>query len=121
MNGTNERRSASHCSAPCSFGARKKIPHSPYTTDGTAASSSTSSVSGARRRSGHSSVAYTAAATATGTPISNASAEVISVPTTSGSAPKCSALTFQSLPNTKPGTPSLANAGRASPTRRMKK
>jgi hypothetical protein len=62
-----------------------------------------------------------AVATATGTPISSASAEVISVPTSSGSAPKCSALTFQSLPNTKPNTPSLANAGRAWPTRRMKK
>ena len=33
------------------------MPHSPYTTEGTAASSSTSTVNGARRRSGHSSVA----------------------------------------------------------------
>ncbi len=39
-----------------------------------------------------------AVATATGTPIKSASTEVISVPTISGSAPKCSALTFQWLP-----------------------
>ena len=57
MNGTTDRRSATHCSAPCSLGARKKMPHSPYTTDGTAASTSTTTVSGVRMRVGHSSVA----------------------------------------------------------------
>src|SRR5262245_19564506 len=45
----------------------------------------------------------------------------MSVPTSKGRAPNRSALTFQSLPNTKPSTPSLANAGRASPDRRTKK
>ena len=44
-------------------------------------------VSGARSRRGHSSVRNSAVATATGTPISSAIADVISVPTTSGSAP----------------------------------
>src|ERR1039458_6541498 len=62
-----------------------------------------------------------AVATATGTPINSASTEVISVPTRSGSAPKCSALTFQGWPNTKPNTPSFSNAGRASPTSSKKK
>ncbi len=62
-----------------------------------------------------------AVATATGTPISSASTEVMSVPTTSAKAPKWSAPGFQSLPKMKPKTPSLANAGRAWPIRRMKK
>ena len=43
------------------------------------------------------------------------------MPTRSGSAPNCSPLTFQSLSNVKPITPALVKAGRASPTRRMKK
>ena len=53
--------------------------------------------------------------------VSAISREVMSVPTTSGSAPNCSAFTFQSLLNVKPRIPNLANAGLASPTRRMKK
>ena len=44
-------------------------------------------LSGSRSLRGHSSVMYSAAATATGTPMSSATAEVMSVPTTSGSAP----------------------------------
>ena len=35
----------------------------------------------------------------------------MSVPTSSGSAPKCSALTFQSLPNVKPRMPSFSERG----------
>ncbi len=97
------------------------MPHSPYTTEGTAASSSIRIVIGPRTRRGESSVTYTAVATATGTPIKSASTEVISVPTSSGSAPNCSAFTFQSLSNVKPSTPNFANAGFASPTRRKKK
>ena len=58
-------------------------PHSPYTTDGTAASRSTRIVAGARSARGHSSLMNSALAIATGTPITSASAEVINVPTTS--------------------------------------
>ena len=87
MNGTKESLSAIHCSAGCSLGARKKMPHRPYTTEGTAASNSIRIVTGPRMRSGHSSVTYKAVATATGTPMINASPEVMRVPTTSGSAP----------------------------------
>jgi hypothetical protein len=53
--------------------------------------------------------------------MTSASAEVMSVPSTSGSAPKRSAFTFQSLWKVKPKTPKRLNAGLASPTRRMKK
>src|SRR3954451_15340852 len=78
-------------------------------------------VSGLLRRRGHSSVRYSAVATATGTPSSSAIAEVMSVPTTSGSAPKICLETSQSLLKTNPRTPSWLSAGRASTKSRMKK
>src|SRR3954447_12233401 len=78
-------------------------------------------VSGALSRPGHSSVRYSALATATGTPSSSAMVEVISVPTTSGSAPKIALETSQSLEKTKPKTPWCDSAGRASTNSRMKK
>src|SRR3954447_12370322 len=78
-------------------------------------------VSGALSRPGHSSVRYSAVATATGTPRSSATAEVISVPTTSGSAPKTSLETSQLFSKTKPKTPWCDSAGRASTNSRMKK
>ena len=84
MYGMNENVFANHCSAGWIFGASTKIPHSPYTTDGTAASRSTRIVSTPRARRGHSSVTNRAVETATGTPMISAIAEVISVPTSSG-------------------------------------
>src|SRR3954454_14551237 len=78
-------------------------------------------VSAPFRRRGHSSVRYSAVATATGTPSSSAIAEVISVPTTSGSAPKTALETSQLFSKTKPKTPWCDSAGRASTNSRMKK
>ncbi len=80
----NENVFAIHFSKPWSFGASTNTPHRPYTTDGTAASRSTSIPIGPRARRGHSSVMNSAAATATGTPIISAIVEVISVPTSNG-------------------------------------
>ncbi len=62
-----------------------------------------------------------AVAIATGTPITSATAEVISVPTTSGSAPNWFAWTSQLLVNVKPSGPNWLSAGLASMYRRMKK
>src|SRR5256885_12203079 len=61
--------SANHCSAGLRNGTITMNAHRPYTTEGTAARSSTTIVSGERKRRGHSSVMYSAVATATGTPI----------------------------------------------------
>src|SRR2546427_10057402 len=69
-------------------GPRTKIPHSPYTTDGTAASSSTTYVSGIRSHGGESSERKIAMPRLIGTPTRRASAEVTSVPYTNGTAPK---------------------------------
>ena len=80
----NENVLANHFSAPSSLGARKKTPHSPYTTEGTAASRSMTPASGPRTRRGHSSVRNSATETATGTPITSATPDVIRVPTSSG-------------------------------------
>src|SRR4051794_25140216 len=85
-------------------------PQRPYTTEGTAASSSTITVSGPRSRRGQSSVTYSAVATATGTPMTSATADVMSVPTSSGSAPNTSPDTSQLLVNVKPKTPKRWNA-----------
>ena len=64
------------------------------------------SSAGARRRRGHSSVTNSAVATATGTPMISAMAEVISVPTTSGQRRRTVRRdTSQSLPKMKPKTP----------------
>src|SRR3954451_2728254 len=78
-------------------------------------------VSGERRRFGHSSVRNSAAATAIGTPMTSAMAEVISVPTTSGSAPYVLCETSQLLSKVKPKTPNFENAGCASTMSRTKK
>src|SRR4051794_559878 len=78
-------------------------------------------VSGPRIRRGQSSDTNSAVATATGTPMHSAMADVTSVPTSSGSAPKRWRDTSQSLVNVKPNTPNLVNAGHASTRRRMKK
>ena len=64
-------------------------------------------VSGPLIRRGHSSVRKIAVATAIGTPIRSAIADVISVPTTSGSASKMFLATSQSLPKTKSTTPNF--------------
>src|SRR4051794_30490951 len=71
-------------------------------------------------RGGQSSTRKTAVATAIGTPIRRASAEVMSVPTTSGSASNVLLATSQLFPKTK-STPNFENAGAASTKRRMKK
>src|SRR5690349_2933663 len=97
----NENVLANHFSTGISFGARTKTPHSPYTTDGTAASRSTRIASGVRILRGQSSIRNNAVAIATGTPISSAIAEVTSVPNTSGRPWKISLDGFQLLPNTK--------------------
>jgi hypothetical protein len=69
---------------------------------------------------GHSSIKNNAVAIATGTPISNAMAEVTSVPMTSGSPRKISLEGFQSLPNTNP-SPKWLIAVVDWPISRMKK
>src|SRR3954452_4071218 len=78
-------------------------------------------IRGCLTRRGHSSVTKSAAETATGTPIASAMAEVISVPTTSGSAPNWPWEGTHSLLKTKSRTPTFANSGRDSPWRRRKK
>src|SRR4051794_32059485 len=78
-------------------------------------------VSDGRSRRGHSSVRNTAVATATGTPITRAIVAEISVPTTSGSAPKMSFETSQLLLKVNPKTPNFDSAGWASTISRMKK
>src|SRR6058998_1047166 len=84
-------------------GPRTKIPHSPYTTDGTAASSSTTYVSGIRSHGGESSERKIAMPRLIGTPTRRASAEVTSVPYTNGTAPKTKGGTgFQTLPVKNP-------------------
>src|SRR5439155_9986524 len=84
-------------------GPRTKIPHSPYTTDGTAASSSTTYVSGIRSHGGESSERKIAMPMLIGTPNSRASAEVTSVPYTNRTAPKTNGGTgLQTLPGKKP-------------------
>src|SRR2546428_8021389 len=84
-------------------GPRTKIPHSPYTTDGTAASSSTTYVSGIRSQGGESSERKIAMPRLIGTPNRRASAEVTSVPYTNGTAPKTKGGTgFQTLPVRNP-------------------
>src|SRR4051794_29902170 len=89
-------------------------PQRPYTTEGTAASSSTITVSGPRSRRGQSSVRYSAVATAIGTPMQSATADVISVPTSRGSAPYRLCDTSQLLVNVKPKTPNWSKAPEAS-------
>src|SRR6266508_6826186 len=74
-----------------------------------------------RSRRGQSSTRKSAVPTAIGTPIKSATADVISVPTTSGRASKMLCATSQLLPNTKSITPNFANTGCASTYRRMKK
>src|SRR6058998_1540494 len=84
-------------------GPRTKIPHNPYTTDGTAASSSTTYVSGIRSHGGESSERKIAMPRLIGTPNRRASAEVTSVPYTNGTAPKTKGGTgFQTLPVRNP-------------------
>src|SRR2546426_3658526 len=84
-------------------GPRTKIPHNPYTTDGTAASSSTTYVSGIRSHGGESSERKMAMPRLIGTPNRRASADVTSVPYTNGTAPKTKGGTgFQTLPVKNP-------------------
>jgi hypothetical protein len=78
-------------------------------------------VSVPRARAGHSSVMNRAVDTATGTPITSAVAEVMSVPTSSGRAPNTPPCTSQSLAKLKPSRPNRANAGIDSIHRRTKK
>src|SRR3989442_9891790 len=80
-------------------GPRTKIPHNPYTTDGTAASSSTTYGSGIRSHGGESSERKLAMTRLIGTPNKRASADVTSVPYTNGTAPKTKGPTgFQTFP-----------------------
>src|SRR5450755_1689589 len=111
---------ATHFSAGSSLGMRTNTPHRPYTTEGTAASRSTSIDNGPRARSGHSSVRNRAVATAIGTPMISAIAEVTIVPNSKGAPWNVSRETSQSLPNTKL-RPNLLSASFDSPIRRMKK
>src|SRR2546426_978343 len=80
-----------------------KIPHNPCTTDGTAASSATTYVSGIRSHGGESSERKMAMPRLIGTPNRRASADVTSVPYTNGTAPKTKGGTgFQTLPVKNP-------------------
>ena len=84
MNGMNENVLAIHFSTGISFGPEHE--HAPQPVDdrrhrGQQVDQHASARARARR--GHSSVRNSAVATATGTPMSSAIAEVISVPTTS--------------------------------------
>ena len=63
---------------------------------------------------------YSAVATATGTPITSATPEVISVPTSSGAPWKMVRLTSQSLPKMN-DSPKVLNVEPDSPMSRMKK
>ena len=74
-----------------------------------------------RNLRGQSSLTNSAAATATGTPIRSAVAEVISVPTSRGRAPNTSRETSQLFVKTNPKNPNLWNAGLASTYSRTKK
>src|SRR5207245_9011427 len=69
-------------------GPRTKIPHNPYTTDGTAASSSTTYVSGIRSHGGESSERKMAMPRLIGTANRRTSVDVTSVPYTNRTAPK---------------------------------
>src|SRR2546426_1858004 len=82
---------------------RTKSAPNPSTTDGTAASSSTTYVSGIRSQGGESSERKIAMPRLIGTPNRRASAEVTSVPYTNGTAPKTKGGTgFQTLPVKNP-------------------
>ncbi len=66
---------------------RTKIPHTPYTTLGIAASSSTRKATGCRSQRRENSVRKIATPNASGTAISNASSDDASVPKIIGAAP----------------------------------
>src|SRR5437667_6090986 len=84
-------------------GPRTKIPHNPYTTDGTAASNSTTYVSGIRSHGGESSERKIAMPRLIGTPNSRASADVTRVPYTNGTDPKTKGGTgFHTVPVKNP-------------------
>ena len=106
----NENVLANHFSTGSSLGASTNTPHSPHTTDGTAASRSTTIASGPRMRRGHNSVRKSAVAIATGTPSRSAIPEVTSVPTTSGRPWKIRRDASQLLPNTKLNPKRLSEA-----------
>ena len=84
-------------------GLRTNRPHSPYTTLGMAASTSTNDASGARTNP-RTSFNRSARPTATGTASATATAEVTSVPKMNGSAPKASRprTGFHARPKKKP-------------------
>src|SRR5207244_2159538 len=96
-----------------------KMPHTPYTTLGTAASSSTRKATGCRIHVGANSVRKMATPSANGTASNRATREDISVPKISGPAPYTSATGSQRPvhrnPNTKHHPPKHIAPGGSSP------
>src|SRR5262252_3230560 len=83
-------------------GTSTKIPQSPYTMEGMAASSSVMNTSGWRSAAGHSSDVNTAMPTAMGVAISSARIDEYSVPQMNGSAPNRAATGSQTAVHQKP-------------------
>src|SRR5919201_994930 len=75
-NGTNpNQRPSAGCTQPRNHGTSTKIPQSPYTTLGTAASSSMRNATGGRIQNGASSARKIAAPSESGTAMSSASSD----------------------------------------------
>src|SRR5581483_4881206 len=93
-------------------GINTKTPHSPYTTLGIAASSSTRNATGCRSQRGANSARKIATPSARGTASTRASSEEASVPTIIGAAPKTPATGSHTDVHRNRG-PNRRNAGQA--------